>query len=59
MAAFFNTPVSAGIVVCAERVLVPRRAQAAAPRLSACWIRNADGRLTRAWGEAPHLTIAG
>ena len=58
MAAFFKVPVSAGLVVCAEHVFAPRRAQAAATQLSFRWIRDAEGRLTRTWGEAPHVAIA-
>ena len=57
MAAFFKISASAGIVVCAEHVYAPGRVHPGAPRLSACWTRDAEGRLTRAWCEAP-LAIA-
>ena len=58
MAAFFKIPASAGIVVYAEYGFAPRRARAAASQLSACWSRDAEGRLTRTWGEEPHVDIA-
>lgn len=58
MAAFFKVPASAGIVGCAEHVLAPRQATAAAIQLSFRWTRDAEGRLIRAWGEEPRLAIA-
>lgn len=52
MAVFSKFSVSAGAVAHAEHVFAARRGRADAPRLSACWIRDAEGRLVRAWGEA-------